>query len=373
MSKPTVIAGVSGGVDSAVSLLRLKEQGYDVQALHMTNWDEDDVYCTAADDYQTARKVCEQLKIPMHRVNFAEEYREQVFADFLAEYKAGRTPNPDVLCNRYIKFGEFLRYAERLGGDYIATGHYAGVAHEPGESKLLRSADKGKDQTYFLHAVKQKALQKVLFPLADLQKSEVRRLANDHGLANFDRKDSTGICFIGERPFKEFLANYIPAQPGTIETPDGVVLGKHDGLMYYTLGQRQGLFIGGHKDFGDEPWYVGGKDLERNVLIAVQGRDNPLLLANGLTATNLHWIADSGPSEPLTCTARTRYRQQDEPCELEIAPDGTAVVRFAEPQWAVTPGQYAVFYDGEVCLGGGVIQTVDGISEASSENHAATA
>ena len=313
-----VILGVSGGVDSAVAALLLKQQGYTVEALHMTNWDESDSYCTAAADYQDARKVCEHLNIPLHRVNFAKQYQDRVFADFLAEYSAGRTPNPDVLCNRYIKFGEFYRYAERLGGDLIATGHYARVRHEPDGSMLLKGLDNSKDQSYFLHAVLQEPLSKTLFPLGELPKTEVRRIANKAGLPNFAKRDSTGICFIGERPFREFLSRYIADAPGNIEMTDGQVIGKHQGLMHHTLGQRQGLQIGGVKGCADEPWYVAGKDLKRNVLIAVQGREHPLLWSSGLRTEQLHWIGRSAP-QVTNLSVKTRYRQKDVLARVSLA------------------------------------------------------
>jgi len=273
----TVIVGISGGVDSAVAALLLLEHGYRVQGLHMTNWDEGDDYCTAADDFQEARRVCTDLDIPLHHVNFAREYRDKVFADFLAEYRKGRTPNPDVACNRQIKFGDCLDYAQRLGADVVATGHYARTAKIEGRYQLLKGRDATKDQSYFLHAVRPEALAHVRFPLGEIAKAEVREIANDRGLPNYARKDSTGICFIGERPFKEFLEQYISADAGDIETPEGDVIGRHEGLPYYTLGQRQGLGIGGLRDYPAEPWYVAGKDELRNVLIATQGREHPLL------------------------------------------------------------------------------------------------
>ncbi len=352
--KGKVILGVSGGVDSAVSAYLLQQQGYEVEALHMTNWDEDDSYCTAAADYQDARKACEHLGIPLHRVNFAQEYQERVFQDFLAEYRAGRTPNPDVLCNRYIKFGEFYQYAQRLGGDFIATGHYARVRHSAEGSQLLTGLDPNKDQSYFLHAIFQEPLQRTLFPLGDMPKPEVRKLANRIGLPNFAKRDSTGICFIGERPFREFLGRYLSDNTGAIETEDGQVIGEHQGLMHHTLGQRQGLQIGGVRGYPDEPWYVGGKDLERNVLIAVQGRDHPLLWSAALTTEKAHWISGNSP-QITNLKVKTRYRQTAGDATVEYRPDGTVDVRFIEPQWSVTPGQYAVFYDGDVCLGGAVI------------------
>jgi tRNA-specific 2-thiouridylase len=351
----TVIVGISGGVDSAVAAVLLQEQGYRVQGLHMTNWDENDDYCEAAKDFQDARQVCAELNIPLHHVNFAREYREKVFANFLEEYRAGRTPNPDVTCNRQIKFGDCLDYATRLGADLIATGHYARIKEHNGEYRLLKGIDRGKDQSYFLHAIRPEVLPRVVFPLGELLKPEVRRIANDRGLPNFNRKDSTGICFIGERPFKEFLQSYIPAQPGEIQTPEGTVIGRHDGLMYHTIGQRQGLGIGGLRDFPDEPWFVAAKDLERNVLIAVQGQDHPLLWSEEMKVNNLQWLKEPS-SESFDCGVKTRYRQDDVRCSFLSGGQDSANVRFHAPVWAVTPGQYAVFYEGDVCLGGGVIE-----------------
>lgn len=355
-SSTTVIVGISGGVDSAVAALLLQQQGYEIQGLHMTNWDEDDDYCQAARDYQDARRVCDDLDIPLHHVNFAAEYRDKVFADFLEEYRKGRTPNPDIACNRQIKFGDCLDYALRLGADKIATGHYARVALIDGQYALLKGVDQNKDQSYFLHAIRPEVLERVLFPLGELEKSAVRRIANDAGLPNYARRDSTGICFIGERPFKEFLQQYIPAQPGSIETPEGDVIGRHDGLMYHTLGQRQGLGIGGLRDYSDEPWFVAGKDQDRNVLIAVQGSDHPLLWSGSMVTEKVGWFAEP-PADKFTCRVKTRYRQDDIPCELTPLESGKVRVRFLEPVWAVTPGQYAVFYAADRCLGGAVIES----------------
>ncbi len=356
MARPLVIVGMSGGVDSSVAAWLLLQQGYDVQGLFMSNWDEDeDGYCTAAEDFQDARKVCEQLGIPLHKVSFAGEYRERVFEYFLTEYRAGRTPNPDVLCNREIKFGVCFDYARRLGAEWVATGHYARVEHEP-NVRLLRALDANKDQSYFLHAISAEALSRTLFPIGGMQKSEVRAKARELLLPVFDKKDSTGICFIGERPFTEFLEKYLPAQPGTIETIDGKKVGAHRGLMYYTLGQRQGLQIGGRADASDEPWYVADKDLTRNVLIVVQGHDHPALFRRELRAGQLAWVAGTPPSAEFRCTAKIRYRQPDQPAAVRCLEDGTCQVRFDEPQRAVTPGQYVVFYQDDVCLGGGVIE-----------------
>jgi tRNA-uridine 2-sulfurtransferase len=355
MSSPPVILGMSGGVDSSVAAWLLLQQGYEVQGLFMSNWDEDeDGYCTAAEDYQDARSVCEQLRIPLHKVSFAGEYRERVFGYFLEEYRAGRTPNPDVLCNREIKFGVCFDYARRLGGEWVATGHYARVEHEAAP-RLLRGLDRGKDQSYFLHAMPAAALARTLFPIGGLQKHDVRCMARELNLPVFDKKDSTGICFIGERPFAEFLARYLPAQPGAIESLEGERLGEHRGLMYYTLGQRQGLRIGGRSDASEEPWYVADKDLKRNVLVVVQGHEHPALLRNELRASQLSWVAGEPPAAAFQCTAKVRYRQQDQSCAVQILPGGSCAVRFDAPQRAVTPGQYVVFYQDEVCLGGGVI------------------
>ncbi|HEX2666952.1 MAG TPA: tRNA 2-thiouridine(34) synthase MnmA [Gammaproteobacteria bacterium] len=357
-SSTRVIVGLSGGVDSAVAALLLKREGHAVEGLFMDNWEdgEDESYCTAAEDFQDARQVCETLGIPLHKVNFAAEYRERVFNHFLEGYAAGWTPNPDVLCNSEIKFKAFLDHALRLGAGHIATGHYARLAPGPAGVKLLKALDGAKDQSYFLHAVTQAALQRALFPLGGLLKTDTRALAKEAGFANHAKKDSTGICFIGERRFSEFLGKYLPAQPGEIVTPDGKVLGRHNGLMFYTLGQRSGIGIGGRREGTDEPWYVAGKDMARNRLLVVQGHDHPLLLSDGLTAGRLHWIAGAAPALPLHCAAKTRYRQVDQPCTLVRIADGRARVEFEQPQRAVTPGQYAVFYAGDECLGGGVIE-----------------
>jgi tRNA-uridine 2-sulfurtransferase len=355
---PLVIVGMSGGVDSSVAAHLLIVQGYRVEGLYMTNWDQDeDGYCTAAADYQDARKVCEQLGIPLHQVNFATEYRERVFQNFLDEYRSGRTPNPDVLCNREIKFGICFDYAMRLGADFVATGHYARVQHSS-QVCLLKGLDPQKDQSYFLSAVSAKQFAKTLFPIGELPKSEVRRLAKSLALPVHDKKDSTGICFIGERPFEEFLAKYLAAQQGDIETMTGERVGQHRGLMFYTLGQRQGLRIGGTRGHAEEPWYVVGKDLKRNVLLVAQGRDHPSLFSRGLQASTLHWIAGLPPNKQFRCMAKTRYRQPDQSCDVQLSVNGTATVRFEQPQRAVTPGQFAVFYHDDQCLGSGVIDSV---------------
>ncbi len=350
---------MSGGVDSSVAALLLQKSGYDVQGLFMNNWEDDeDGYCDAAEDFQDARSICENLEIPLHKVDFVEEYRDRVFSYFLAEYEAGRTPNPDVLCNREIKFGVFREHAKRLGADYIATGHYVRLARSSSEPTLLKGMDADKDQSYFLNAVSADALRNALFPLGELQKAEVRELAHHHGFANHQKKDSTGICFIGERHFRRFLENYLPAAPGEIRDPDGELLGRHDGLMYYTLGQRQGLGIGGRKDRDDSPWYVAAKNLDSNTLIVVQGHDHPMLFSRSLTATDSHWIGKP-PGDNASLMAKTRYRQNDQPCRIELGHDGEFRLIFAGPQRAVTPGQFAVLYDGDICLGGGVIKATD--------------
>lgn len=349
-----VIVGMSGGVDSTLAAALLLERGRRVEGLFMSNWEEDeDDYCTAARDYQDARRICQLLAIPLHRVSFAGEYRERVFRHFLAEYAAGRTPNPDVSCNREIKFGVCLEFAKRLGAATVATGHYARV--DSGEHvRLLRGVDRLKDQSYFLHTVPGVALAQALFPIGHLRKEQVRAMVRERGLPVFDKQDSTGICFIGERPFADFLARYLPAQPGDIVTEDGKRLGRHRGLMFYTLGQRQGLGIGGCRDAGDAPWYVADKNLTRNELVVVQGHDHPALMSEGLEAVELCWVAGAPPGERFRCTARTRYRQPDQPCKVEMTGAGCRV-RFEQAQRAVTPGQSVVFYLGEECLGGGTI------------------
>jgi tRNA-specific 2-thiouridylase len=347
-----VVVGLSGGVDSAVAAWLLKKQGHEVVGLFMKNWEDDDEeYCTSRQDLVDAVSVADVIGIDIEAVNFSAEYKARVFAHFLAEHRAGRTPNPDVLCNSEIKFAAFLDHAMALGAARIATGHYAGVRERGGRSELLRAADASKDQSYFLHRLNQAQLSRTLFPLAGLHKRRVREIAREIGLSNHDKKDSTGICFIGERPFREFLERYLPREPGDMVTPKGRVVGRHQGLAYYTIGQRQGLGIGGQ----GLPWYVAAKDLARNRLVVVQGHDHPALLAPALLARDASWVSGRGPAQGAY-GAKTRYRQADAPCTLAWR-DGEMEVRFADPQWAVTPGQSVVLYDGEVCLGGAVITT----------------
>lgn len=363
VDRELVIVALSGGVDSAVAAKLLLDAGHEVQCLHMTNW-QDDGYCDAAADYQDARAVCRELGVPLHRASFAREYARRVFDDFVAGYADGRTPNPDVLCNREIKFGVMLEHARRLGADRIATGHYARLEHAADGPRLLKGADPAKDQSYFLHQVPAAQLERVLFPLGGLEKDEVRRIARDAALPVAEKKDSTGICFIGERPFAEFLSRYVDAAPGPIVTLDGRALGTHRGLPYYTIGQRHGLEIGGVRAAGHAPWYVAGKSRERNALIVVQGHDHPALYRRRLTTAPAHWI--NGPPRAirvhgaLRCAAKTRYRQPDQPCTVTPLAGGGLEVEFEMPQRAPTPGQYLVLYDGARCLGGAVIVDVPG-------------
>ncbi|MCL6547971.1 MAG: tRNA 2-thiouridine(34) synthase MnmA [Alicyclobacillus sp.] len=355
-----VVVGMSGGVDSSVAALLLKRRGYDVIGVFMKNWeDEDDSgACTATDDFADVRRVCDHIGISYYSVSFEQEYRERVFRHFLDEYRRGRTPNPDVLCNREIKFKELLRCALDLGADYLATGHYARLAWRDGAVRLLRAADVHKDQTYFLYMVGQDALRRAMFPIGELTKPQVRAIAREAGLATAEKKDSTGICFIGERDFREFLSRYLPAQPGEIRSLTGEVVGHHHGVLYYTIGQRHGLGIGGTGGTGSgEPWFVAAKDVEHNILYAVQGHNHPALFASGLVATDLHWVAGHPPApDEFACTAKFRYRQADVDVTVRLdAAPGTCRVTFAQPQRAITPGQSVVFYRGEECLGGGVI------------------
>lgn len=355
-----VMLGVSGGVDSSVAGLLLQQAGHQVDGLFMQNWEEDDRGgpCRADADRKDAVAVCAKLGIPFHARNFATEYWDGVFEHFLAEYRAGRTPNPDVLCNREIKFKTFLEEARALGADKIATGHYARVDRVDGRWRLLRGRDTNKDQSYFLHALGQEALAATLFPVGELDKPDVRRLAREAGLATHAKKDSTGICFIGERNFHDFLAQYIPARPGEMRTPDGRRVGEHDGVMYYTLGQRGGLGIGGRAGASGEPWYVVGKDVAANVLYVAQGGSNAWLQSTRLRAGDLTWVDGAAPASEFVCTAKTRYRQPDQSCTVRLTDSGGEVV-FEQSQRAVTPGQSVVFYQDEVCLGGGIIETTD--------------
>ena len=353
-----VIVGMSGGVDSSVAAFLLQQQGLQVEGLFMKNWEEDDgsEYCTALADLDDAQAVCDKLGIKLHQANFAAEYWDNVFEHFLAEYTAGRTPNPDVLCNREIKFKAFLEYAQVLGADLIATGHYVRKSQRDGQVCLLKGLDDNKDQSYFLCEVGASSLEKSLFPVGELSKTRVREIAAELGLITHDKKDSTGICFIGERKFKDFLQQYIPAQPGKIETVEGECIGKHSGLMYYTYGQRQGLGIGGTQNHSEDPWYVVDKDLPRNRLIVAQGNDNVHLYSSCLIASAPAWVSQQAPSLPLQCMAKIRYRQSDQACLVEEVEGGRVQVSFENPQRAVTPGQYAVFYNDDLCLGGAVIE-----------------
>jgi tRNA-uridine 2-sulfurtransferase len=363
--KEKVVVGMSGGVDSSVVALLLKRAGFEVVGLFMKNWedDDDDEYCSTRQDLIDCAAVADVIGVELEAVNFAAEYKERVFSAFLAEYQAGRTPNPDVLCNAEIKFKAFLDHAMALGAECIATGHYAGVraaaaGASAGRFELLRAADKSKDQSYFLHRLTQAQLARTWFPLAQLKKTEVRKIAKEAGLPVHAKKDSTGICFIGERPFREFLNRYLPRTPGPIRTPEGRVIGEHVGLAFYTIGQRKGIGIGGVKGGGaeGEAWYVAGKDMARNELVVVSGHDHPLLLRDRLIAADLSWVSGNAPDAAAGYAAKTRYRQADAACRVARLEAGTLELRFEQPQWAVTPGQSAVLYQGEVCLGGGVIQ-----------------
>jgi len=369
-SNKKVIVGMSGGVDSSVSAYLLLQQGYQVEGLFMKNWEEDDneEYCTAAADLADAQAVCDKLGIELHTINFSAEYWDRVFEYFLAEYKAGRTPNPDIMCNKEIKFKAFLEFAcEDLGADYIATGHYVRNRNTAQGCQMLRGLDNNKDQSYFLYTLSEQQVAQTLFPVGELEKPKVREIAEQQGLVTATKKDSTGICFIGERKFSEFLGRYLPAQPGNIETVDGEVIGQHQGLMYHTLGQRKGLGIGGKQGASDQPWYTVDKDLKRNVLIVAQGADHPRLFSNGLEADQIHWVDRQPLQQPLRCTVKTRYRQQDIPATVTPTADDRLEVIFDQPQAAVTPGQSVVFYQGDICLGGAIIDKRICSAEQSGE------
>jgi tRNA-specific 2-thiouridylase len=367
---PPIMVGMSGGVDSSVAALLLKREGHDVGGLFMQNWVEDDRLgeCQADRDRADAVRVCAQLGVPFHARNFAGEYWDRVFENFLSEYRAGRTPNPDVLCNREIKFKTFLEHARALGAECIATGHYARTDSLDGRHRLLRGRDMNKDQSYFLYTLGQEQLAATLFPVGELPKPEVRRIASEAGLPTHAKKDSTGICFIGERNFREFLGRYIPAQPGPMRSTDGVDLGEHIGVMYYTLGQRNGLRIGGRRDAGTDPWYVVGKDVGTNILYLAQGVDNHWLYSTRLVAGELSWVAGAPPAGEFRCSAKTRYRQADQACMVRVTSDRCEAL-FNEPQRAVTPGQSVVFYRDEECLGGGIIDATDAPFGGLAESH----
>lgn len=364
MTAVDTVVGMSGGVDSSVAALLLQAGGHRLAGLFMQNWaDDGSGDCRADDDRRDAVSVCGRLEIPIHFRDFSGQYWDGVFAHFLAEYAAGRTPNPDVLCNREIKFKHFLDAARELGATHIATGHYARVDRRDGAWRLLRALDRGKDQSYFLHQLGQAQLSATLFPLGGLDKSDVRARARASGLPTAAKKDSTGICFIGERDFRTFLARYLPAQPGEIRTADGRCIGEHPGVFYFTLGQREGLQLGGMRGFDAAPWYVAGKDVEANVLTVAQGRDNPLLFSSRLWTGAMHWVSGAPAAGEFRCTAQTRYRQHEEPCEVSVDEAGRLQVRFERPQRAVTPGQSLVLYDGDSCLGGAVIERTDAVLE----------
>ena len=356
MKTKKVIVGMSGGVDSSVAAWLLQEQGYEVEGLFMKNWEQDDTdnYCAAAEDLADAQAVCHQLTIPLHTVNFSKNYWDNVFNHFLSEYQAGRTPNPDILCNKEIKFKAFLDHALTLGADFIATGHYARVD----EGRLLKAKDREKDQTYFLHAINPEALKKTLFPVGDYLKTEIRAMAKELGLVTHRKKDSTGICFIGERRFKQFLQEFILTKPGEMKDMQGEVIGRHDGLMFYTIGQRQGLGIGGGHSETNNPWYVVDKDIASNTLLVAQGKDHPMLYAQGLVCGRIHWLTSEEIPLPFTCYAKIRYRQTEQACLISPADDKKHYIMFSEPQRAVTPGQYIVFYNQNQCLGGAVIEEI---------------
>ena len=370
-TSPTMVA-ISGGVDSAVALMRLVEAGVPVQAMFMKNWEEDDGegYCAAAEDLADAERVCDRLGVPLHAVNCADAYWDNVFMRFIRGIERGMTPNPDVLCNREVKFSAFVDHARRLGAERVATGHYARIERSAGTVRLLKGADPAKDQSYFLHALDRSRLERALFPLGDLRKDAVRAMAREAGLAPHDKPDSTGICFIGERRFPSFLARFVDPAPGPIETRGGMRIGEHPGLAFFTIGQRRGLRIGGRSDSAGAPWYVAAKDHARNALIVVQGHDHPALLSRRLRVRDMHWIAGRAPPLPLRCSAKIRYRQADQACAARPDERGGNTLRlhFERPQWAAAPGQYAVLYDGDECLGGGVIECADPESPGSEQS-----
>ncbi|ALS60545.1 tRNA 2-thiouridine(34) synthase MnmA [Pandoraea norimbergensis] len=374
MSQKRVVVGMSGGVDSSVTAWLLKQQGYDVVGLFMKNWEDDDdsEYCSTRQDWIDVVSVADLIGIDVEAVNFAAEYKDRVFAEFLREYSAGRTPNPDVLCNAEIKFKAFLDHAIALGGETIATGHYARVREREGRFELLKAVDHTKDQSYFLHRLNQHQLSRTMFPLGEMPKTKVREIAAQIGLPNAKKKDSTGICFIGERPFRDFLNRYLPTKPGPMKTPDGTVVGEHVGLAFYTLGQRKGIGLGGSRDGSGEPWFVARKDMTNNTLYVVQGHDHPWLLSGTLNAEDVSWVAGEAPAGGLRCGAKTRYRQADAACEVVHASGEALTLSFAEPQWAVTPGQSAVLYDGDICLGGGIIASTTEIDPATATATSAT-
>ena len=369
MTTHRTTVGISGGVDSSVSALLLKQQGHNVNGLHMQNWeaDRDDPYCHADQDLSDARAVCDQIGVPLETVSFADEYWHNVFQYCLDEFAAGRTPNPDIWCNQQIKFNVFLKEALARGSDYLATGHYVRKRERDGRFELLRGLDVNKDQSYFLYTLGQYELKHSLFPVGELAKPEVRRLASDAGLVNQNKRDSTGICFIGERKFKSFLREYLLAKPGEMQTTDGCVVGKHDGLMFYTLGQRRGLDIGGRKAAAEAPWYVLAKDIPNNILIVGQGHDHPWLYSQRLECQQCFWVSGEAPPALLTCTAKIRYRHTDVPCVVTPTEDDCCKVHFKEPQWAITPGQSVVFYQDEVCLGGATIVSKDEPNDKASK------
>jgi len=354
--KTRVVIGMSGGVDSSVAALLLKQQGYEVIGVFMKNWDDTDEsgFCSATEDYEDVVKVCHDIGIPYYSVNFEKQYWDKVFTYFLDEYKSGRTPNPDVMCNKEIKFKAFLDYAISIGADYVATGHYAQLTKENGKVLLKRGADQNKDQTYFLNQLSADILEKIMFPIGHLQKSEVRQIAEEHHLATAKKKDSTGICFIGERDFKQFLSEFLPAQKGEMHSLTNEKIGEHDGLMYYTIGQRHGLGIGGE----GAPWFVVGKNVAENILYVEQGNENEHLYSEGLIASDVNWIQGKAPEQHFTCTAKFRYRQKDQMIDVTLLDDGNYQIDFHEKQRAITPGQAVVFYDGNICLGGGTIEQV---------------